>query len=136
MEPMPDLSEYDAASPEAYEWWLSDHPWAVAERTRRHVATLQAELDQAAKVHAWIERTRTADAAGDLADRPEGWRDNLVGLAETMGPVVGDNHLRAAVESAEPDDLRVLRLRATPDRTRRGRVPAARLGSLAVSARR
>jgi hypothetical protein len=116
----PDLSEYDAtASPEAYEWWLSDHPWAVAERIRRHAATLQAELDQAAKVHAWIERTQAADAAGDLADRPDGWRDNLVGLAETMAPVVADNRLRAAVESAEPDDLRVLRLRHKLESKRR-----------------
>lgn len=47
---MPDLSNYEVRSlsgDDAYEWFLSDHPRAVAERTRRRTAALQRELDQA-----------------------------------------------------------------------------------------
>ena len=96
---------------DAYEWYLSDHPWAVVERRRRRAAEWQFELDNARKVREWIEKTRTADAAGELADRPDGWRDNLVGLAEGMAPVVADNHTRASVESSVPDDVWVAEAR-------------------------
>jgi hypothetical protein len=105
---MPDLSGYPittAPCDPAYEWYLSDHPWAVAERARRREAELRYELDAAHNVQKWIERTQAADADGKLADRPPGWRDSLVALAEGMAPVVADNHTWASVASAEPDDL-------------------------------
>lgn len=112
---MPDLSGYQIRilTPDdaAYEWYLSDHPWAVAERTRRREAEHRRQLETARKVQEWIERTRAADAAGELVDRPDGWRDNLVGLAENMASVVADNHTVASVESAEPDDLWVANAR-------------------------
>lgn len=31
----PDLSGYDWSDPDAYEWLLSDHPWAISERQRQ-----------------------------------------------------------------------------------------------------
>ncbi|MEU7823048.1 hypothetical protein [Catellatospora sp. NPDC049133] len=118
--PAPDLSRYDASvSPEAYEWWLSDHPWAAAERTRRHAAEQQDELDRAERIADWIARTHAADASGDLVDRPDGWRDNLVGLATAVTPLAEEARLRATLDSAEPDDLRVVRLREALERKRR-----------------
>ncbi|MEU7802559.1 hypothetical protein AB0B10_25195 [Micromonospora arborensis] len=112
--PMPDLSTYPVSrltGDAAYEWYLSDHPWATAERCRRRAAELQYELDAASNVQAWIERTQAADAVGDLAGRPAGWRDNLVALAEGMAPLAAANHTHASVESAEPDDLWVANAR-------------------------
>ncbi|MFC4066738.1 hypothetical protein [Actinoplanes subglobosus] len=119
---MPDLSSYKITlwPPDAaYEWYLSDHPWAAAERTRRREAEHRFELDNARKVQEWIERTRASDAAGELLDRPDGWRDDLVGLAENMAPVVADNHTVASVESAEPDDLWVANARRKLENARR-----------------
>lgn len=59
-----------AARPGAYEWWLSDHPWAVAERTRRHAATLQWEFDNAAQqVNALRAPDRTTDYSGNETDQ-------------------------------------------------------------------
>jgi hypothetical protein len=112
--PAPDLTGYQistAPDDPAYEWYLSDHPWAVAERARRREAEMQFTLNRAQKVQEWIERTRANDAAGELADRPDGWRDSLIALAEGMAPVVADNHTRASVASAEPDDLWVANAR-------------------------
>ncbi|MEN3308924.1 MAG: hypothetical protein V7603_5126 [Micromonosporaceae bacterium] len=119
MTAMPDLSKYSAIEDDAYEWFLSDHPWAVAERTRRRAASATAELEDAAKVRAWVDRTRAADAAGDLSDRPDGWRDSLVRLAESMGPVADENQLRTTLESAEPDDVWVAGLRRKLETRRR-----------------
>jgi hypothetical protein len=45
----PDLSEYSVIDDVGYEWFLSDHPWAVAERTRRRTAKIERELHDAAK---------------------------------------------------------------------------------------
>ncbi|WP_018588757.1 hypothetical protein [Salinispora arenicola] len=120
--PMPDLSTYQVralSGDAAYEWYLSDHPWAAAERRRRRAAELQYEIDSARKVQEWIERTRAADAGGDLADRPAGWRDNLIALAEGMAPVVAANHTHASFESAEPDDLWVANARRKLETSRR-----------------
>jgi hypothetical protein len=120
--PVPDLSNYPVTTTprdQAYEWYLSDHPWALAERHRRREAELQYELDAAQKAQAWIERTQSADAGGELVDRPAGWRDNLVALAEGMTPVVADNHTHASVASAEPDDLWVANARRKLETARR-----------------
>jgi hypothetical protein len=119
---MPDLSKYAVdwfRGDDAWEWYLSDHPWAVAERTRRRAAELQRELDRAQKVQAWIERTQAADAGGELVDRPDGWRDSLVALAAGMVPVVADNHTKASAESAIPDEEWVADQRRKLETTRR-----------------
>ena len=39
-----------------YEWLLSDHPEARAERDRRRAATYQHQHDQAAAVRAWADK--------------------------------------------------------------------------------
>ncbi|MEN3308959.1 MAG: hypothetical protein V7603_5161 [Micromonosporaceae bacterium] len=47
--------------------------------------------------------------------------DNLVGLAEGMAPLVADDHLRASVDSAGPDDVYVDKLRRKLEGNRRNR---------------
>jgi hypothetical protein len=102
--PVADLSGYDVTGDAAAEWFLSDHPWAIAERTRRRRAWADKEITDAAKILAWVNRTHANDAAGELDARPAGWRDNLVRLAELTGPMAGQAQTRAAIEAAEPDD--------------------------------
>jgi len=103
MPTIPDLSDYTVSRPDQMEWYLSDHPWAAAERTRRRAAICAREVERAATVRGWIERTHQADAAGELVDRPDGWRDSLVGLAGSMEPVVAENHQHALAEAALSD---------------------------------
>ena len=85
-----------------YEWLLSDHPDARAERDRRRAATYQAETGRAAAVRAW------AGKIGAQPDAPHPLRD----LAASMGPLAGQAAARAEVGYAEPDDAYVTRLRA------------------------
>lgn len=108
---MPDLSRYPLADCAAYEWYLSDHPWAVAERTRRLAARTNHELVNAAKLRASVERRRAANDAGEFDDSLDGSRDSLVWAAEKQ--------LRAVLDSAEPDDVRVARLRRSLERRSR-----------------
>ncbi|GGM89889.1 hypothetical protein ACFFX1_21405 [Dactylosporangium sucinum] len=91
----------------------------MAERIRRRATELQDELDRAQKVRVWADRTQAVDAVGDLTDRPAGWRDSLVGLAESMAALTADTHTRASVESAEPDELWVVRARRKLETNRR-----------------
>jgi hypothetical protein len=85
-----------------YEWLLSDHPAAKAERERRRSACYQRQRDTAAGIAAWADRI----SAG--SPRPaQAVRD----LAATMGPRAAASATGAEVESAEPDDLYVARLR-------------------------
>jgi hypothetical protein len=84
-----------------YEWLLSDHPDAKAERDSRRAATYQAETARAAAVRAW------ADKINAHADAPETMRD----LAATMGPMADQTTARAQASYAEPDDAYVTRLR-------------------------
>ena len=108
-EGMPDLSQLSTIDPAAYEWLLSDHPWAVAERARRRADYEARELATAAKVREWSDRTRARAAAGELDQRPPGWRENLERLAELMGPRADEGQLRTTLEAAEPDELKVIR---------------------------
>jgi hypothetical protein len=85
-----------------YEWLLSDHPAAKAERDWRRAATYQAETDRAAAVRAW------AGKIGARADAPQTMRD----LAASMGPLADQTTARAQARYAEPDDAYVTRLRA------------------------
>jgi len=85
-----------------YEWLLSDHPDARAERDYRRAATYQYERDQAAAVRAWVDKINA------LGDVPQTARD----LADWMGPRADDSALRAEVAFTEPDDVYVARIRA------------------------
>jgi len=68
-----------------YEWLLSDHPDAKAERDRRHAATYQAQTGRAAAVQAW------AGKIGAQPDAPQTLRD----LAAAMGPQADQSAARA-----------------------------------------
>ena len=84
-----------------YEWLLSDHPDARAERDRRRAATYQAETGSAAAVRAW------AGKVSAQPDAPQTLRD----LAASMGPQADQTAARAEARYAEPDDAYVTRLR-------------------------
>jgi hypothetical protein len=86
-----------------YEWLLSDHPDARAERDWRRSHHYQHERDTAADIAAWARRI---DAA------PEGHTQAALNLAATIGPHAADSAIRAEVDHAEPDKLYVARLRA------------------------
>jgi hypothetical protein len=85
-----------------YEWLLSDHPDARAERDWRRAATYHAETDRAAAVRDW------ADKINAHADAPQTMRD----LAASMGPLADQTTARAEARYAELDDAYVTRLRA------------------------
>jgi hypothetical protein len=96
-----DLHGRDVTNDAFYEWLLSDHPDARAERDRRRAATYQAETDRAAAVRAW------ADKINAQPDAP----DTLQDLATSMGPLADQAAARAQARYAEPDDTLVTRLR-------------------------
>ena len=84
-----------------YEWLLSDHPDARAERDNRRQAHYQAEIEQAGQVQAWVAKI---DAT---VDPPATIRD----LAGTMGPLAAESRARAEAAIAEPDEAYVARVR-------------------------
>jgi hypothetical protein len=85
-----------------YEWLLSDHPDARAERDRRRAATYQAETGSAAAVRAWAGKT------GGQSGALQTLRD----VAASMGPQADQAAARAQARYAEPDDAYVTRPRA------------------------
>ena len=91
----------DVADIAFYEWMLSDHPDARAERDWRRAAAYQAETDRAAAVRAW---------AGKINAQPDAPR-TLRDLAASMGPLAAGSAARAEASYAEPDDAYVARLR-------------------------
>jgi len=84
-----------------YEWLLSDHPDAKAERDQRRAATVQAETGRAAAVLAWVDKINAQP------DAPQPIRD----LAASVGPLADQTVARAEASYAEPDDVYVTRLR-------------------------
>jgi hypothetical protein len=90
-----------------YEWLLSDHPDARAERDRRRTATYQADRDRAVAVRAWAGKIIAQP------DAPAALRD----LAASMGPSADQTAARAEAAYAEPDEEYVTRLRASTRRT-------------------
>jgi hypothetical protein len=92
----------DVTNDAFYEWLLSDHPAAKAERDWRRAATYQVETDRAAAVRTW------ADKINAQPDAPQTLRD----LAASMGPMADQTTARAEASYAEPDDAYVTRLRA------------------------
>ena len=89
-----ELHGRDVTGDAFYEWLLSDHPDAKAERDRRRAATYQADTDRAAAVRAW------ADKINAQPDAPHTLRD----LAASMGPQADQTAARAEARYAEPDD--------------------------------
>ncbi len=86
-----------------YEWLLSDHPDARAERQWRRGTYLESARQTAADIACWAARV-TADPHRHAPAARE--------LAATIGPRAAASATRAEIESAEPDDLYVARLRA------------------------
>ena len=85
-----------------YEWLLSDHPDAQAERDYRRGARYQRQRGTAADIAAWADRI-----SADPDRHTRGARD----LAATIGPRAADSAMRAEIDSAEPDEVFVARLR-------------------------
>lgn len=103
--PAPDLSHYDVADDDAYEWLLSDHPWAAAERRRRAQRYYAVQQRDAADVRHWTDTTDQHDQAG--ADVGQHMRR----LSQLMRPIADEQQLRAQLDAAEPDDVTVARER-------------------------
>lgn len=95
------LQDLDTTDNAAYEWLLSDHPDARAERARRRAAYYKDQRETAAKVRAWVDKINAT------ADPPQTARE----LAQSMGPLADASAVRAEAEFAEPDDAYVARLR-------------------------
>ena len=85
-----------------YEWLLSDHPDARAERDARRQAAYRDLTQNAAAVQAWAAKIHAAPGA------PQNLRD----LAASMGPRAAGTAARADAEYGEPDETYVARARA------------------------
>jgi hypothetical protein len=96
-----ELHDRDVTDDAFYEWLLSDHPDAKAERDRRRAATYQDDTDRAAAVRAWADKINTQP------DAPHTLRD----LAASLGPQADQTADRAQSRYTEPDDAYVTRLR-------------------------
>ena len=93
-----------------YEWLLSDHPDARAERDWRRSLHYQHQRDTAADVAGWASRISTD---------PERHTRAAQDLAATIGPRTTESAARAEADHAEPDELYVARLRAEFETHRR-----------------
>jgi hypothetical protein len=95
------MTEVSAEGDAFYEWLLSDHPDAMAERTRRREANYEAEKQRADQVQAWVSKI---DATSDA---PEAMRS----LADSLGPSAAESRARAEAAIAETDESYVARER-------------------------
>jgi len=109
MDQPPDLSQYSVLPSDAYEWFLSDHPWARAERIRRAEAYHAGQLENASQVRDWTDRIHGLDLQERYPNNPA-IAENLRGLADLMRPIADGQQLRAHLDD-EPDDVAVVRLR-------------------------
>ena len=89
------------SSDQNYEWLLSDHPDARAERDRRRRATYQSERDRAVQVQAWAAKINAAPGATQAMRQ----------LADSLGPSAAQSAVRAEAAIAEPDEEFVARAR-------------------------
>lgn len=96
-----DLHDRDVTDDAFYEWLLSDHPTAQAERAWRRATHYQAERQRAAEVRTWADKVNADPRA------PQPMRD----VAASMSPLADKTAARAEADYAEPDDLHVTRLR-------------------------
>lgn len=86
-----------------HEWLLSDHPAARAERDWRRSRHYHQQRDTAADIAAWARRIN--------ADSPHRHTSAMRDVAASIGPHADENLTRIDIESAEPDELYVARLR-------------------------
>ena len=94
-------AEITSESDAFYEWLLSDHPDARAERERRREAYYQSEVQRADQVLAWVAKIdATPDPPGTIRD-----------LADSMGPLATRSRARAEAVITEPDEAYVARER-------------------------
>jgi len=84
-----------------YEWLLSDHPDARAERDSRREATQRDELKGPGK-----------SAAGSRRSTHPGRTQTMRDLAQSMGPLAAESAARAEADYAVPDETYVARARA------------------------
>ena len=94
-----------------YEWLLSDHPAARAERDYRRGRSLESQQETAADIAAWADRI-----SADTDRHTHAARD----LAATIGPHAADSARRAEIDLAEPDEVFVARLREEFEMHRHG----------------
>lgn len=130
-QPAPDLTSYGTGMGAEYEWLISDHPWATAERVRRAADYYAAELDEDdAAVVAESERIAHPDGAvphppaaeEDFSGVPADLAETVGGLAEPPAAAdltVDHNQLPYAVADAEPDEQAVARQRREYEEYRR-----------------
>ncbi len=117
-----------SAADRFYEWLLSDHPAAVAERARRRAAHLAHEAHGREVLSRFVERTQANPAAPETVQR----------LAETAGWLLGRQADRLAAEAAESEPERLARQRRQFETSRRVqgahgyRYPARYLGPRAA----
>ena len=90
-----------AAERAFYEWLLSDHPQATAERARRQAQYRAHEADQIGRLRDWVARTRANPDADQRYQR----------LAAAAERLVDRRAARLAADSAEPAPARLARLR-------------------------
>ena len=100
---MSDLHRRSTLDDAFYEWLLSDHPDAKAEREWRRGTHLHRERGTAAGIATWADRV-----SADPGRHTQMARD----LAATIGPMAKASAIRAEIEAAEPDDAYVARQRA------------------------
>src|SRR6266542_5116105 len=111
-----------------YEWLLSDHPEAAAERARRRAAYLAYEAQGRAGLSRFVARTEADPGA------PENIRE----LVKTARWLLARQADRLAEDAAEPDAERLARMRRDFETSRRAlgthgyRYPARYLGARAA----
>jgi len=117
-----------SAADRFYEWLLSDHPEAAAERARRRAAHLAYEARGREVLSRFVARTQANRGAPETVQR----------LAETAGWLLGRQADRLAAEVAEPEPERLARERRDLETSRRVqgahgyRYPARYLGARAA----
>ncbi|MCW2506807.1 MAG: hypothetical protein JWO79_5091 [Actinomycetia bacterium] len=129
-----DLSNYGTGMGPEYEWLISDHPLALAERQRRAAEFFAAELDEPAALD---EPDHQPAPEEDFTGMRPGLGEEVGGLATHVEPTADRDQLRYATE-AEPDEVTVAKSRADYEQFRRDHgeptytYPAHYLGASAV----
>jgi hypothetical protein len=112
-----DLSNYGTGMGPEYEWLISDHPLAAAERQRRAAEFYAAEFDQEAALD---EEAHQQDEAEDFAGMRPGIGDEVGGLATCIALAPDRDQLRYTAADAEPDEVTVAQSRHDYEEFRRG----------------
>lgn len=95
------MTGISAESDAFYEWLLSDHPDARAERDRRREATYRDERQRTDQVQTWVGKVDATPDAPKVTREP----------ADSIGPLAAKSAARAEADFAEPDETYVARAR-------------------------